>query len=320
MESAQDAQYAAKRDAAADLSPSPPNRRGSCARLAASWRGSREVRVTKQVLEALHDGAVVRLRVRLRLGGREHSQQVVAAQVRAQEEEEPCALQVGHRRDAPQHQARMSWRLRATNSGCPTGVPSTASPCCSMAWPARGTARDCRGAVAVLAGVRLGRMVGLQKPDGGVRGLVMSDVFRRVVARTLAQQHAGAFQAACAPFQYALRTRAGAESLARAVRAACEADGRTTVLSEDGVGAFDHISRASMLRGLRCDPRLAALLPFVAQFYAEPSTYLFYDEDGVAHDITQAEGGEQGDPLMPALYALGQHPARLPWRGSLCVP
>ena len=43
----------------------------------------------------------------------------------------------------------------------------------------------------VLAGVRLGRMVGLRKPDGGVWGLVMSDAFRRLVARTLAQQYAG---------------------------------------------------------------------------------------------------------------------------------
>ena len=33
----------------------------------------------------------------------------------------------------------------------------------------------------VLAGIRLGRIVALQKPDGGVRGLVMSDAFRRVV-------------------------------------------------------------------------------------------------------------------------------------------
>ena len=27
------------------------------------------------------------------------------------------------------------------------------------------------------------------------------------------------------------------------------------------------------------------------------------------HEISQGEGGEQGDPLMPALYALGQHRA-----------
>ena len=148
----------------------------------------------------------------------------------------------------------------------------------------------------VLAGVRLGRMVGLRKPDGGVRGLVMSDAFRRLVARTMAQQYAGAFQAACAPFQYALRTRAGAESLARAVRAATELDARTTVLSIDGVGAYDHISRASMLSGLQHTPSLTALLPFVAQFYAEPSTYVFYDAEGAAHEIAQGEGGERGSP------------------------
>ena len=31
------------------------------------------------------------------------------------------------------------------------------------------------------------------------------------------------------------------------------------------------------------------------------------DAKGTTHTIRQAEGGEQGDPLMPALYALAQH-------------
>ena len=30
---------------------------------------------------------------------------------------------------------------------------------------------------------------------------------------------------------------------------------------------------------------------------------------GITHDIAQGEGGEQGCPLMPALYALAQHDA-----------
>ena len=30
---------------------------------------------------------------------------------------------------------------------------------------------------------------------------------------------------------------------------------------------------------------------------------------GTVHHIPQGEGGEQGDPLMPLLYALGQHSA-----------
>ena len=44
-------------------------------------------------------------------------------------------------------------------------------------------------------------------------------------------------------------------------------------------------------------------------FYAQPSRYLWYDDHGAARDIEQGEGGEQGDPLMPALFSLGQHDA-----------
>ena len=56
----------------------------------------------------------------------------------------------------------------------------------------------------VLPAVRLGRMIALQKPDGGVRGIVVGDVFRRSVGRTLAEQYAEQGQAATHPFQYAL--------------------------------------------------------------------------------------------------------------------
>ena len=36
--------------------------------------------------------------------------------------------------------------------------------------------------------LRKGRMTALQKPGGGVRGIVAGDVVRRLVARTIAQQ------------------------------------------------------------------------------------------------------------------------------------
>ena len=52
-----------------------------------------------------------------------------------------------------------------------------------------------------------------------------------------------------------------------------------------------------------------AALPFVRQFYGTPSQYLWEDDDGSVHIIHQGEGGEQGDPLMPMLFALGQHQA-----------
>ena len=38
-----------------------------------------------------------------------------------------------------------------------------------------------------------------------------------------------------------------------------------------------------------------------------PSTYWWEDDSGTMHTINQGEGGEQGDPLMPQLFAVGQH-------------
>ena len=63
-----------------------------------------------------------------------------------------------------------------------------------------------------------------------------------------------------------------------------------------------------MLRKLR-HTRAAPVLPFVRLFYGRQSTFLWSDAEGHVHEIQQGEGGEQGDPLMPALYALGQHRA-----------
>ena len=76
-------------------------------------------------------------------------------------------------------------------------------------------------------------------------------------------------------------------------------DSRATVLSIDGIGAFDLISRGAMLDGLLQSVEGGdAALPFVRQFHGTPSQYL-WEDDGSVHVIHQGEGGEQGDPLMP---------------------
>ena len=41
---------------------------------------------------------------------------------------------------------------------------------------------------AVINFIRMGRLTALSKPDGGVRGIVVGDVLRRLVARTMSQQ------------------------------------------------------------------------------------------------------------------------------------
>ena len=105
--------------------------------------------------------------------------------------------------------------------------------------------------------------------------------------RTLAQQFSAAFDAACRAFKFALGARAGMEAAACAVRALCEKDPRATVVSIDGVGAYDHFHRASVLR---------FLAPYSPSLRGEQRVAVVRC-CGTARDIAQAEGGEQGDPI-----------------------
>ena len=76
----------------------------------------------------------------------------------------------------------------------------------------------------ILEALRVGRLTALQKPNGGVRGIVAGDVFRRLVARTIAQQLGPAIERATSPFQYALSNRAGTECIAHAIQVLTDLD------------------------------------------------------------------------------------------------
>ena len=125
----------------------------------------------------------------------------------------------------------------------------------------------------------------------------------------MTQQLSKAVEAATAPHQYALSTRAGTECVAHVLQVLTEMDPQTTIVSIDGVGAYDSISRKAMLEALMEMPGGSQALPRVRLFYGQPSRYLWEDESGNVHRIHQGEGGEQGDALMPLLFSLGQHSA-----------
>ena len=189
-------------------------------------------------------------------------------------------------------------------------------------WPVMGTrpsgtpGRTCPSQSPMQA-LCLGAVTALLKPNGRVRGIVTGDAIRRLVARTLAQMIGEEIMDACAPFQYALSTRSGMDCVGHVLRAAADMDDTLTVTYIDGVGAFDHIRRQAMLSKLMWLPTACAMLPFVRLTYGQPSVYIWQDDDGQTHEVHQGEGGEQGDPLMPHLYALGQHPALEDVRGQL---
>ena len=64
-----------------------------------------------------------------------------------------------------------------------------------------------------------------------------------------------------------------------------------------------------MLGRLERMPRAKAILPLVRLSYAQPSTYSWFNDEGERKVVTQAEGSEQGDPLMPLLFAIGKERA-----------
>ena len=136
----------------------------------------------------------------------------------------------------------------------------------------------------------------------GVRGIATGCSFWRFVARTLAKQFAEDFEQECSPVQYALSTRAETDCVGHLLRAATDASPSATVLSVDGIGAHGHVLRAAMGR-LERMPRARAILPFVRLSYTQLSTYRWFNEEGERKEVTEAEGGEQGDPLMPLLFS-----------------
>ena len=153
----------------------------------------------------------------------------------------------------------------------------------------------------------VGRMTALRKLDGGVRGIVVGDMFRRLVSRTLAQQFAKRGEDVTSPHQYVLKTRAGCGCVAHLLQSLMDLDEGATVVFVDGVGAFDLVSRNAMLNGLLKMVDGEQLLPFARLFYSQPSTCL-WDDDGTTHRIQQGEGGEHGDALMPFLFSVGTKP------------
>ena len=69
---------------------------------------------------------------------------------------------------------------------------------------------------------------------------------------------------------------------------------------------FDFVLHYAMLKGLLTMEGGDCVLPFVRLFYGNPSTFLWGNDFGGVHSVLQGEGGEQGDPLMPMLFSLGQ--------------
>ena len=144
----------------------------------------------------------------------------------------------------------------------------------------------------ILAALRVEQMTALQKPNGGVRGIVVGDVIRRLVAKTMTKHFMARFETATKPFPHALATRAGCESIAHAVQVASDRDPRATVLSFDGVGAFEFDIETGNDERSPPDARWRHTPPFRLAVLRAPFHTFVGRRGWVVHEIRQGEGGE----------------------------
>ena len=87
-------------------------------------------------------------------------------------------------------------------------------------------------------------------------------------------------------FQHALKTRAGSECVAHVLLQHLT---DFTVVSVDGIGVFDLVSRNAMLRGLLSIEDGGQVLPFGRMFHAQRSIFFWEEKVGDVHDIPQGE-------------------------------
>ena len=116
------------------------------------------------------------------------------------------------------------------------------------------------------------------KRDRGVCRIATGTSFRRLVAKSLARQFSKEVERACAPFQFALSTRAGTDCVGHVTQALTGANPLPLCLSVDGIGPYDHVFRGAMLSKLLSEPALHDLLPFVRAMCSEPSHYTWWDD------------------------------------------
>ena len=125
----------------------------------------------------------------------------------------------------------------------------------------------------IISALRMGQMTALQKANGGIRGIVVGDVIRKLVVKTITKQFMTRFEDATKPFQYALSTRARCESMAHVAQVMADMDPNCTVLSIDRFGAFDLVSRSAMKTAVYSMDQGRKLIPCSLQFYEHPSTH-----------------------------------------------
>jgi hypothetical protein len=147
------------------------------------------------------------------------------------------------------------------------------------------------------------RVVGLAKPDNGVRPIAIGEVFYRLAAVLAVRRVTAVASTLLMPHQYGIGVASGAERILHSMQhTLTDKQRRLAALKCDISNAFNCCNRALLLERLYSTPELSALYSIADFAYSTPSTLLLERGDG--DSIQSSNGVRQGDPLSTLLFCL----------------
>ena len=145
-------------------------------------------------------------------------------------------------------------------------------------------------------------LIGLQKPDGGVRPIAVGEVWYRLAGLCALTACSDAGKA-LAPLQLGVGVSGGVEAVGHAVKAALAADPEAALLTVDMENAFNSIDLPAVMTEVK--KRLPALGPVIDWSYGAPTNLHIVGAPEGTPPVQSRTGLRQGDVLAMLLFGLG---------------
>ena len=147
-----------------------------------------------------------------------------------------------------------------------------------------------------------GRLVALEKKDGGVRPIVIGLVLRRLASKLVARYAQEKLAPVWSPLQLGVGVQGGVEAAVHAARRyVLNINPDKIIVKLDFSNAFNSIRRDAILEVI--ESTLPDIYDYVQASYADASSLRFG-----SHVVVSDEGVQQGDPLGPLLFCAVIHP------------
>lgn len=156
-----------------------------------------------------------------------------------------------------------------------------------------------------------GRLIALDKKNGGIRPIAIGGTFRRLTAKCASAFAVSKLAPLLAPHQLGVGVPGGCEAAVHATRRFLSSAPNDAVLAKlDFSNAFNSLHRDAML---------SAVFEFAPELYRY--CYLAYSQSSFLkfgpHTLLSEEGAQQGDPLGPLCFCLTVHKLLLSLKSQL---